>query len=490
MGAQARNYIAALDATTGAATAWNPNASYSVSALAVSGSTVYAGGQFTSIGGQARNGIAALDATTGTATTWNPYADGPAYTLVVSGPTIYAGGGFTTIGGQARNFIAALDATTGAATAWNPNADGSVLAIVVSGSTIYAGGQFNTIGEGARNGIAALEATSGLATAWDPNADGWIAALAVSGSTVYAGGAFSSIGGQARGSIAALDATTGAATAWDPTALPVGVYALAVSGSTVYAAGQFTNIGGQDRNGIAAFDATTGAATAWNPNPNYPDYTSIVYALAVSGSTVYAGGYFTSIGGQPHRYFAAILDDLTTPTLLSLVSARATPDRVELAWFSAPGVSSATVYRRTARDDWEPMGEISIDGTGRLVYEDTRVTAGARYGYRLGLIEAGQEVFLGETWVDVPATLELALAFRSNPTRDLGVAFSLPDDSPARLDLFDVGGRRIASRDVGTLGAGSHIVTLGDGRRFAPGVYLLRLSQGTRSLTARGVVVR
>jgi hypothetical protein len=125
------------------------------------------------------------------------------------------------------------------------------------------------------------------------------------------------------------------------------------------------------------------------------------------------------------------------------------------------------------------------------VYEDTRVTAGARYGYRLGVMEAGREVFLGETWVDVPATLQLSLAFRSNPTReDLGVAFSLPDASPARLELFDVGGRRIASREVGTLGAGSHIVTLGDGRRFAPGVYLLRLSQGTRSLKARGVVVR
>jgi hypothetical protein len=33
-------------------------------------------------------------------------------------------------------------------------------------------------------------------------------------------------------------------------------------------------------------------------------------------------------------------------------------------------------------------------------------------------------------------------------------------------------------------------VTLGTGRSFAPGVYLLRLSQGSRSLTARGVVLR
>jgi hypothetical protein len=120
------------------------------------------------------------------------------------------------------------------------------------------------------------------------------------------------------------------------------------------------------------------------------------------------------------------------------------------------------------------------------------VIAGTRYGYRLGVMDAGHEEFLGEAWVDVPATSGLALAgFRSNPAwGDLSVSFSLPDASPARLELFDVGGRRIAAREVGTLGAGSHVVTFGDERTLAPGIYLLRLVQGTRSLTARGVILR
>ena len=110
----------------GLATAWNPNANGTVYALAVSGSTVYAGGDFTSIGGQARNRIAALDATTGLATAWNPNANSYRVdALAVSGSTVYAGGYFTSIGGQARNRIAALDAATGLATAWNPNANGS-----------------------------------------------------------------------------------------------------------------------------------------------------------------------------------------------------------------------------------------------------------------------------------------------------------------------------------------------------------------------------
>lgn len=51
-------------------------------------------------------------------------------------------------------------------------------------------------------------------------------------------------------------------------------------------------------------------------------------------------------------------------------------------------------------------------------------------------------------------------------------------------------GRRIAAREVGSLGAGSHAVALRGARALAPGIYLLRLSQGARSLTVRGAVLR
>jgi trimeric autotransporter adhesin len=101
--------------------------------LAVSGSTVYAGGYFHSIGGQPRNYIAALNAADGTATSWNPGASDIVQTLAVSGSIIYAGGDFTSIGGQPRNFIAALNAADGSPTAFNPNANSLVQAIAVSG---------------------------------------------------------------------------------------------------------------------------------------------------------------------------------------------------------------------------------------------------------------------------------------------------------------------------------------------------------------------
>jgi len=45
------------------------------------GGTVYAGGSFTAIGGQPRNRLAALDAATGTATAWDPNVDDSVYGL-------------------------------------------------------------------------------------------------------------------------------------------------------------------------------------------------------------------------------------------------------------------------------------------------------------------------------------------------------------------------------------------------------------------------
>jgi hypothetical protein len=76
-------------------------------------------------------------------------------------------------------------------------------------------------------------------------------------------------------------------------------------------------------------------------------------------------------------------------------------------------------------------------------------------------------------------TLSFALeGVRPNPARGghLAVTFTLPRPAPARLELVDVGGRRIVSLAVGSLGAGRHTLELATGLR--PGVYLVRLTQG------------
>jgi hypothetical protein len=94
--------------------------------------------------------------------------------------------------------------------------------------------------------------------------------------------------------------------------------------------------------------------------------------------------------------------------------------------------------------------------------------------------------------VDDAGPLRLALqGARPNPaTSAIRVWFTLPTNEPATLEVVDVAGRRMLRREIGTLGPGSHSVTLDTAPMLSPGLYFLRLSQGTRRLTDRVVVMR
>lgn len=78
-----------------------------------------------------------------------------------------------------------------------------------------------------------------------------------------------------------------------------------------------------------------------------------------------------------------------------------------------------------------------------------------------------------------------------NPSRGerLDVTFRLPDGAPAQLALFDVIGRCVARVEVGTLGAGTHVVDLARRAPLGPGVYLVRLARAGQNALARVVVV-
>ncbi|HTO92468.1 MAG TPA: T9SS type A sorting domain-containing protein, partial [Candidatus Sulfotelmatobacter sp.] len=98
----------------------------------------------------------------------------------------------------------------------------------------------------------------------------------------------------------------------------------------------------------------------------------------------------------------------------------------------------------------------------------------------------------GTTAVGGAVSASFALAgLMPNPGRGdrLTVAFSLASAEPARLELYDVSGRRVSARDVGTLGAGYHVIGLAQGHRLAAGLYVMRLTQGARVATVRAAVV-
>jgi hypothetical protein len=189
----------------------------------------------------------------------------------------------------------------------------------------------------------------------------------------------------------------------------------------------------------------------------------------------------------------ALTWDGITAVQLSQIRNEVEPGLVRLAWIVAEATSfSAALERRTADTEWEHVADIEPDGSGYLEYEDRAVTAGVRYGYRLAYRDGERLVHSAETWLDVPSNTRFALeALSPNPTRDeLRVAFSLPSAEPARLELYDLIGRRVLARDVGFLGPGAHRFNFSEGRRLPAGVYHLRLSQGSRTATQRAVFVR
>jgi uncharacterized delta-60 repeat protein len=215
----ARKGIARLNPDGTLDTAFNPNASNSVSSIVVQADgKILVGGAFNgtnSIGGQTRNFIARLEAITGSADSFDPNPNNAVASIAVQADgRVLVGGFFTSIGGQTRNRIARLDAVTGLADAFDPNASGGfpiVRSIVVqTDGKILAHGSFTSIGGQTRNGLARLDPVTGLADAFDPNPIGTVIAIALQADgKILVGGFLSSIGGQTRNGIARLDATTG-----------------------------------------------------------------------------------------------------------------------------------------------------------------------------------------------------------------------------------------------------------------------------------------
>lgn len=283
------------------ASTWGTNGRVAA-VLPVSGKVVI-GGTFSAVVDTAGRSypaanLAVLDATTGVVDrSWAGSTDGEVLALAVSGSTLYVGGNFRKLDGQPRRNLGALSLATGQLVgAWKADADRPVEALAATGSTVFAGGRFGTVtdasGAKGRPYVAAVSAGSGAVTSWSVRPDDMVSALVTSsdGSTLYLGGAFRAVNGTSRRSTAAVTTSgAGALTAFRGSATNAGNYApvldLALSGPTLYVAA--AGSGG----GCTAMNATTGAQI-WSKHAN-----GNVQAVRVFDGVAYCGGHFGGSGG-------------------------------------------------------------------------------------------------------------------------------------------------------------------------------------------------
>jgi|GEM_PF-494163 len=346
VGGLARQNLAAVDVNTGTPTSWSPTANNLVEYFALSGSTIYVVGNFNQINGVARVQRAAISTSgTGALTGWYPTLSVPGSisAIAANSSTVFLGGNFTTVNGIARQNIVAVNLTTGATLAWNPGSTVAVRHLTLNGNTIYVvssvggtdlvarsttgngtwlwsassqgdiwyassnatqvliAGPFTQINGQARAGCALLNASDGSLLAWNPMLNGGaVYSGAFSGGSIHIGGTFASLGGVPRQNLAAFDMSTGALRTWNPT-VDHSVNSIVLGNGLVYAGGSFITANGQTRNRIAAFDPVTGALNGFNPNAN-----NRVNSLAMGADGLYIGGNFTAIGGANRNYIAKL----------------------------------------------------------------------------------------------------------------------------------------------------------------------------------------
>ena len=231
----------------------------------------------------------------------------------------------------------------------------------------------------------------------------------------------------------------------------------------------------------------TDATSSWtsvtsNVAPNQGDYIS----LFANYTGVYPA-WGDGRDGNPNVY--AVTLPIATPALASLATSRIEGTRVELDWLAEEYANQPVrLERQQESGGWSVIGTDIVDGSGRVRFVDTGVTAGARYTYRLAF---DGSAYSQEASIAVPNGPVLSLAApQPNPvSHDLWLSFSLPSSAAASLSLIDIAGRVVRSREVGSLGTGEHRLNLAEGARLAPGVYVVVLRQGERTLTRRVSVV-
>ncbi len=302
-----RNYLAAVDATSGALLSWAPRVNGAVTSLAVSNDALYIGGRFTQVNGQPRRHLAKISRSTGAVDpTFKHSISSPPYQLTSSSSALYVVGNFGSVDGRSWHRAAAFSLGTGQQLRrFRPALDGTVRTVRIDGNRAYLGGDFHTVdGVGGHPRLAAVDAATGqVVPGFQGGAPYVIHDLAVTSSGVY--GAMGGPGGQ----LVSYRSTDGAPK-WSLTT-DGDVQTVAIRRGVIYAGGHFDHacttarvsqhhgdcLDGQlHRHKMLAADAD-GHLLSWSPQANSVHG---VFAMVTSDdeSSLSVGGEFTTFGGN------------------------------------------------------------------------------------------------------------------------------------------------------------------------------------------------
>ena len=456
MGGLSRPGLAVLRKDTGSVTTLNAKANGPVNSVAFGGTSTYVGGDFEMVGDlEHRAGLAAIDLANGHVKPWDPNPDGLIVSAMALGPgRVYVSGDFANIGGnpKPRRYFAALDTLNGEALDWNPNADNGAAALLFDGGAVYAGGYFTQISGHARSYVACLDGETGLPTSWDPSADWPVFALARSGNTLYVGGIFDFFGSLPRRGIAAVDAKSGMVADWNPRLDNGWVKCILAADSLVYVGGTFSHIGGQARQGLAAIDNRSGAATEWNPSPEaWHVHSPGINALALGDSGIWVGGDFATIGGGSQIGLACV------SKRTGLAGGQA-PDPDGIVWTLAQGLGGIVVGGGFGRLGGWPSGGVGLiraEGTGQTPIPGTVIT---------------------RVWPN-PGHGVVSLACRFSSI------------GRGTLEVFDLAGRRILAKSAEVSSVRAVHEFRFETTGWRPGVYLCRVSTNGADAAGKKLMV-